>query len=275
MEKNMDIKVGDDIDLRKIAYSGQCFRWRELSDGSFLIVAFGTYVIASQHDDVIKLESKYNIDGQLWIEYFDLNRNYREIVDGIDHEDSFLYNAGQYGRGVRILKQDAFETLISFIISQRKSIPAIKTSIEKICSSFGRDLGVVEGEKVYAFPTPQELYLAPMDKLEECSLGYRLPYVMQAARHIYQEPDLLDKMNEMSDEDLKETLLSFYGVGDKVASCTMLFGFGRLNTFPIDVWIRRALEQKYRSGFPFERYKPYNGIMQQYIFEYYRGKHNP
>jgi N-glycosylase/DNA lyase len=97
---------------------------------------------------------------------------------------------------------------------------------------------------------------------------------MQAARHIYQEPDLLDKLNDMSDEDLKETLLSFYGVGDKVASCTMLFGFGRLNTFPIDVWIRRALEQKYRSGFPFERYKPYNGIMQQYIFEYYRAKHN-
>lgn len=268
----MKIKVTDDIDLRKIAYSGQCFRWKELEGDRFLIVAFGTYVIASQTGDEICLESEYDIDEQLWVEYFDLRRNYSEIVDNIDREDTFLYNAGQYGRGVRILHQDPFETLISFIISQRKSIPAIKTSIEKICAACGRELGVVEGEKVYAFPTPLELYSVPIEKLEDCSLGYRLPYVMEAARHFYQEPDLLDRMNEMSDVELKEMLLEFYGVGDKVASCTMLFGFARLNTFPIDVWIRRALDQKYINGFPFSRYEPYNGIMQQFIFEYYRGK---
>ena len=266
----MKIKVNDDLDIKKIAYSGQCFRWKDLGDGRFLIPAFGKYVIASMDGSDLNLENCEEEDVKLWRRYFDLDRSYTKILNLIDKDDEFLYNAGISGKGVRILRQDPFETLISFIISQRKSIPAIRTSVEKICRAFGKKLGEVEGEDVYSFPTVMDLYNANIEELDKCSLGYRTPYILKAVRTLGDNPELLLKMENMDDEKLKETLLSFYGVGIKVASCTMLFGFGRLDTFPIDVWIKRALETNYKNGFPFEKYRPYNGVMQQFIFEYFR-----
>ncbi len=265
----MILKCTDKIDISKIADSGQCFRWRDLGDGRYLIPAFGKYTIVSNCDEGVEVECESE-ELDIWKEYFDIYTSYDEIEKLVDKDDRFLSQAAEYGNGVRILKQEPFEMLISFIISQRKSIPAIKTSIEKICALCGKKLGRVNGEDVYAFPTPEELYNASHDRLEECGLGYRLPYIESAVSRIHEAPFLIDEMTDMDDEELFEALKSFYGVGDKVASCTMLFGFYRLNTFPIDVWIKRSLDQHYKTGFPFDRYEPYNGVMQQFIFEYYR-----
>ena len=128
-------------------------------------------------------------------------------------------------------------------------------------------LGSFEGEDVFSFPKPKDI---TEDVLMRCSLGYRLPYVLQAARAFEQDPELSKKLLKMPDEELLSALQSFLGVGIKVASCTALFGFHRMNVFPIDVWMKRALLEHYPDGFDLERYSPFNGLMQQYIFEHYK-----
>jgi N-glycosylase/DNA lyase len=261
--------INDEIDLHKIAHSGQCFRWRDLGNDSFLIPAFGKVVRVSQGKD-LELSCTEEEFQSIWYQYFDLGRDYTSIRNMIDKNDCFLYNAGQAGKGIRILRQDPLETLISFIISQRKSIPAIKTSIEKLCRACGHLIGNFEGEEIYSFPDLNDLINADISKLEACSLGYRLPYILKTVEELGKDPGLLDEMKEMDDHALIQRLMEFYGVGIKVASCTGLFGFHRTNLFPEDVWIKRALQDNYKEGFPFEKYRPYNGIMQQYIFEYYR-----
>ena len=265
----MKFTLNDEIDLHKIAHSGQCFRWRDLGDGSFLIPAFGKVVKVTGEQD-LELSCTEEEFKDIWYQYFDLGTNYSSIRNMIDEKDSFLYNAGQAGKGMRILRQDPFETLISFIISQRKSIPAIKTSIEKVCRALGHPVGVFEGEEIFSFPDLNDFMNADISKLEECSLGYRLPYILKTVEELGQNPGLLDEMKAMNDKDLIDRLMKFYGVGIKVANCTGLFGFHRIDLFPVDVWIKRALSDNYKDGFPFEKYSPYNGIMQQYIFEYYR-----
>ena len=172
----MRIEIDDDLDLDRIAGSGQCFRWRRLADGSWLIPAFGTCVTVRQISSGDRSERrKGNIAGgqaspvildfscsaeeyeKLWAPYFDLNTSYRSIRKMIDPEDAFLKAAAEEGCGIRILRQDPFETLISFLISQRKSIPAIQTAIERLCRVYGKEIGEAEGKPVYSFPTAEAL----------------------------------------------------------------------------------------------------------------------
>lgn len=309
----MRIEIDDDLDLGKIAESGQCFRWKRLSDGAWMIPAFGTYVIARQvtgmaerakaagagksegsGPSVKKPEVPALLDlsctpeeyEHLWKNYFDLGTSYRRIRESIDPADSFLQSAAAVGKGIRILRQKPFETLISFLISQRKSIPAISTAIERLCRVYGKPLGEVEGETVYSFPSAEGLAAFQCEKygygnavgtcpereagFSSCGLGYRLPYIKKTANFFAENENALAEFSVLSDEDLKEALLSFYGVGVKVCACTMLFGFHRLDAFPVDVWIQRALADHYPDGFDFDRYRPYNGVMQQYMFAYYK-----
>ena len=161
--------------------------------------------------------------------------------------------------------------LISFIISQRKNIPAIKASIEKICRLAGEE--ICEDERVgvvYSFPTPDKLAALSMEELSSCSLGYRDKYVHQAALDVCSGAVDLESWVNLDDAALMEKLISLYGVGVKVANCEILFGYHRLDAFPKDVWINRVLDLKYPDGFMFDQYAPYNGIMQQYLFFYSR-----
>lgn len=162
--------------------------------------------------------------------------------------------------------------LITFIISQRKRIPAIKTAVEALCRRAGRVMKRAGKSSVmYAFPTPKELGRLSIEDLNQCGLGYRSPYVYDVARVVASKRGM-QGMEQLNDEDLFQKLIGLTGVGKKVASCVMLFGYHRLNAFPRDVWINRILEEKYPQGFPLEHYAPYNGIMQQYMFEHYRKK---
>ena len=167
---------------------------------------------------------------------------------------------------MRILNQDKWEMAVSFIISQRKSIPAIKTSIERLSALCGDRID----NDTFAFPTPVQILSAKSDKLAECGLGYRLPYILSAAELFFREPDIVSRLEKLSDDELLEELKKMQGVGDKVASCISLFGFHRLDSFPKDVWINRALAEHFPKGYDFETYRPYNGIIQQYIFYAYR-----
>lgn len=258
----------DSIDLSKIAKSGQCFRWKPLGNGRFLVPAYDRFAVFSQSsENEIKLLYSSIDDRRFWEDYLDASLDYERIRKGIDKEDEFLRAAAENGKGLRILCQEPFETFISFIISQRKNIPAISSCVESICRAAGQKLGSFEGEDVFSFPKPKDI---TEDVLSRCSLGYRLPYVLQAARAFEQEPELSKKLSKMPDEELLSTLQTFLGVGIKVASCTALFGFHRMNVFPVDVWMKRALLEHYPDGFDLERYAPFNGLIQQYIFEHYK-----
>ena len=182
---------------------------------------------------------------------------------------NFLRSAIQYGHGIRILKQDPWETLVSFIISQRKSIPAIRTSIEKLSCLCGNKIETAQGD-FYSFPIASEVAKLSEAELASCSLGYRGKYISQLAKNVANESLDLYAIGDLEDNELLDFLLGIYGVGIKVARCTMLFGYHRLDSFPEDVWIKRALEHAYPEGFPYERYKGYNGVLQQYIFYYMR-----
>ncbi len=254
------------INLDKTEQSGQCFRWRYVEEGVYDIPAFGQLIRARENWVGLEIEvlsETKGSDEELWNRYFDTAVNYEKIRKMPDKNDKFLRSAAKNGEGIRIIRQDPFETLITFIISQRKSIPAIKTSVEKLCQAVGRK---IPGTDVYDFPTPQEIIQLDLATLADCGLGYRASYIHATAAAFANGNMDMEKLSGMNDEELVDSLMTLKGVGIKVASCTALFGFHRLDFFPIDVWIQRALDAYYNGTFPLEKYHPYNGIMQQYIF---------
>ncbi len=257
----------EDFDLEKIAESGQCFRMNETKDGKWLVLASDRMCLAFENEGSIIIECA-DEDNAFWHNYFDLDTDYSFYRRSADKKDAFLCAATEYGKGIRILNQDPWEMLITFIISQRKNIPAIKSCVEKICSKWGREIG----EGIYAFPTPEELSKGSLDDLCSCSLGYRAEYIYLAAKAVSEGSLDLHSLAALSDDELFSELLKLKGVGIKVANCVLLFGFHRIAAFPVDVWIDRVQNQYYNGHFPVEKYEGYAGIMQQYIFYYARKK---
>ena len=253
----------ESLDIRKIADSGQTFRMsfdeeRSLPDAEVFRCIAGDKVCFAGGGRVWCPEE----DDAFWKEYFDMDTSYESFIDAIDPEDVYLTSAAEYGRGIRILRQDPWEMLITFIISQRRSIPSIKTCVEALCTRFGKEL---DGG-LYAFPTPEELAAVPLEELSCCSLGYRTEYVYLAAKGVADGSVDLEAMKGLSDAELLAALMALRGVGPKVANCVSLFGFYRIGAFPIDFWIDRVLKEHYPGGFPMERYRGYAGVMQQYMF---------
>lgn len=270
----MEIEFRDEFDLNKTAYSGQCFRWNEIQDDVFSIIAESRMIhIRKVSDTKLEADCDKSAYDDFWAEYFDADTDYGSIRSLIDkEEDPFLFEAAQQGKGIRILRQQPWETLISFIISQRKSIPAIKTAIENLCMKAGSLIGEDGGRNVFAFPEPEQVAALSDNELGECGLGYRVEYIKRCSRAVVNGEIDFDRMKKLNDTELEDKLEGIYGVGPKVASCTRLFGFHRLDAFPKDVWINRVLDDVYHNNYDYERYSPYNGVMQQYLFFYYRNR---
>lgn len=253
------------FDLFKITNSGQCFRMYQLDEKTFETVAFGKHlIIENTNDDVFKFYCSETEFNNTWYEYFDLSRDYDEIINSIPKSDIFLQKAAFLGRGIRILKQEPWETLISFIISQRKSIPAIRTSIERLCNNFGN---IIENNK-YAFPDALILSQQSEETLQTCALGYRTNYILKTSNMVADNLIDLNKLSNLNNDALLEKLMEFPGVGPKVANCVLLFAYHRIEAFPIDVWISRILEKEYNNNFDLNYYKNTAGIIQQYMFYY-------
>lgn len=276
----MEVYAADGLDLRRIYDSGQCFRWRDEGDGCFLIPSAGHIVMARQTaENRIRLSCDEEEFQTYWRSYFDLDTDYAKIAAMVSPQDAFLTRAAAAGRGIRILRQDPWETLITFILSQRKNIPAIRSCVERLCEAAGST-----GMIVRRFPSAEEILAADAaGKLDACGLGYRLPYIRETAEAFASnqtdqpiqlnqtnQTNPIDRLSQLSDDDLLAALMQLKGVGVKVAKCTMLFGFHRLDAFPVDVWISRALAEEYPDDFDFAAYRPYGGVIQQYIFAYYR-----
>ena len=258
-----------DFHIQKIAESGQCFRLKPTQGERYSLVAFEKVLRLADTPEGVELDCAQAEFDAIWRDYFDLATDYSAIRARVDSADAFLLRACDYGAGIRMLRQDPWEMLVSFIISQRKNIPAIQYCIEALCSRYGEPIES-EGEQFFTFPSAQRLAALDESHFLACSLGYRAKYVLAAARMVAEGTLDLSAIDDCSDEALFAALLAVPGVGEKVANCVMLFGYHRVSRFPRDVWINRIEAQEYDGAFPLEQYPDIAGVLQQYIFYYAR-----
>lgn len=262
-----------DFDLAHIFECGQCFRWNPSEDGESYIGLTGSYAAKTtfnQKKGELILEVTGG-DREFWSNYFDLGTDYSLIKETLLRNEPKIGDAIEYGKGIRILNQDKFETLISFIISQNSNIPRIRKCIEAICRNYGESLGEVFGEERFAFPSPEMLGKATVDELMALKLGYRSKYIIASTEKY---------INEGCPADYDE-VLAYPGVGPKVANCIMLFGLHDVEAFPIDTWVKRIMNDMYgleeknvqsMSEFASKKFGVYAGYAQQYLFYYYRDR---
>ncbi|KRQ87654.1 DNA-3-methyladenine glycosylase [Caloramator mitchellensis] len=271
-----ELKKSSECHLEHIFECGQCFRWNKYEDG-YIGVAGGKVVYAYEKDDVICLEGAKEEDKNFWWEYFDLGRDYGEIKRELE-KDEILKEAIKYGYGIRILKQEPFETLISFIISANNRIPMIKRAVENISIRFG-DRIEFRGMEFYAFPTVEQLARATVGDLEDCGTGFRAPYIAEAVRKIIDEKIDLEEIKKLDTDEAMKKLMEFKGVGPKVADCVLLFSMQKFDAFPVDVWVKKIMQKFYLAPdvslnkirqFGKNKFGDLAGFAQQYLFYYAR-----
>lgn len=261
------VRTLEDFSIEAIAESGQCFRIVRRDNGIWSVIACGRQLgIKELGDGQFEFGCSSSEFDEIWRSYFDLDTDYGIYRSAVLPDDEYLKTAVSFGSGIRMLRQEPWEMLISFIISQRKSVPAIRTSVERLSQRFGTR---IDGTDAYAFPKPQALAEADTGKLAECGLGYRIDYVRNAAELEVCGALRLDELGKLDTEELIAELMKLNGVGIKVASCVALFGYHRLDTVPVDVWMKRVIENVYHGELP-EEYRQYAGVLQQYMFNYAR-----
>lgn len=243
---------------------GQAFRWKETEKNIWCGVVKNKYLKIEQtkENNIIFYNTTEDDFNLIWKEYFDLDRDYLSIINNYD--DKSLITACKQYNGIRILKQDEWEAICSFIISANNNIPRIKGIIERLCENFGEKL-----EKGYSFPTAEVLADKNLEELDVLRAGFRNKYILDAARKISTKEVDIEKIKTMSFDDAKQELLKIKGVGEKVAQCALLYGFGRIEAFPVDVWVKRIVSELYPEGLP-ECIKGTEGIAQQYLFHWRR-----
>ncbi len=247
---------------------GQCFRWNREESGGYVGVAFGKAARVLKTDGGFLISGGVRDFEEVWAPYFDLERDYGGIRRRIAVDD-FSRRAAEFGTGIRILRQDKWEALCSFIISQCNNIPRIKGIVERLCESFGGEIAF-EGKTLHAFPRAEELAGLSKGDLAGLRCGYRDEYILEAARACSCK-GYLDFLSELETPELRKELKKLPGVGDKVANCVLLFGFNRLEAFPMDVWMRRAVSAHYGGKFcPEDVFGEFSGVAQQYIFHFAR-----
>ncbi|MBR1645679.1 MAG: hypothetical protein IJ685_02760 [Selenomonadaceae bacterium] len=274
----MEIEIRDDFDLKKIVDSGQCFRPKEIRDGWFrFIVGENILHIRERGENFFEVDCSADDWQRVWENYFDLQTNYAAIRRDIEIFaagkpcEKFLHQAANFGAGIRILRQAPFEMLISYIISQRKNIPAIRSSVEKICERFGRRVETNFGE-VQLFPTVDEISGATLDDLTGLGLAYRKNYILAALKKVSSGEINLAALENFSDTELVDKLKTIHGVGEKISNCVALFAYHRVDRAPVDVWIARAIENDFGGENIFETFGKNAGILQQYVFYFKRSK---
>ena len=252
------------FDLDLCTDCGQAFRWKKTQEGTQKAVVRNIVGEILKKDGVTVFK---NTDRKtfetIWLPYFDLDRDYETILSGFD--DEYLKAAINAYPGIRILRQDSWEALCSFIISQNNNIPRIKGIIERFCVSFGDRIG----ENDFTFPSFEKIAGLTENDLAPLRAGFRNKYILDAAKKLARGEISLDTIETMPIEQAREELMKIKGVGKKVAECTLLYGFGRVEAFPVDVWVNRIMAELYPDGLP-GCVKGYEGIAQQYLFHWRR-----
>ena len=272
--------ISEDFEPQHVFDCGQCFRWLREEDGSYTGVVQGRVINVKKENDLIIFDNTNKEDFEnIWFDYFDLRRNYTEIKNELKVMDEYLDKATEFGQGIRILQQDGWEMLISFIISANNRIPMIQRAINNLSERYGKFIGEYRGKKYYAFPTPQELSQVSVEDIRSCQTGFRDKYIKSVVDYVSENNvDVLSYRKLNTDECIKE-LVKFNGVGPKVADCIALFGMQKYDTFPVDVWVKRVMEEFYVEDslslpkirkFALEKFGDLAGFAQQYLFYYAR-----
>ncbi|MFX0548240.1 DNA-3-methyladenine glycosylase family protein [Hathewaya histolytica] len=278
IEQGIIIKNVKSFELKDIFDCGQCFRWNRRDDGSYVGVAFGKVIeVQKNQDDVIIYNTNIKDFYDIWEEYFDLKRNYGDIKEELS-KDPILAESTAFGKGIRILKQDPFEITLSFIISANNRIPMIKKAINNISKAWGEEI-IYKGESYYTFPKLEKLKDATIEELEECRTGFRAKYIKDTVEKIYSGEKNLDYIKGLSDDECHEAMKEFNGIGPKVSDCIILFSMQKYSAFPVDVWVKRAMQHFYVAPdvslpkirkFGRDKFGDLSGFAQQYLFYYAR-----
>lgn len=262
--KNIILKNQECLNIALSLDCGQAFRWRKNEDDIWSGVVKNKFLKLKQinNNEIIFYDTTEEDFNLIWKEYFDLDRNYNLILKSYNEQN--LVTACEKYIGIRILKQDEWETICSFIISQNNNIPRIKGIIERLCENFGERVG-----ESYSFPDAETLADKTVEDLSVLRAGFRAKYILDAANKIATKEVDIEKIKKMDFEEAKQELLKIKGVGEKVAQCSLLYGFGRIEAFPQDVWVKRIVSELYPDGLP-ECIKGTEGIAQQYLFHWRR-----
>ena len=258
-------RIEDALNLDHIFRCGQCFRWRPSEKGGYVGAAYGRAARVWQRENVLFLRCSMEDFDQVWRRYFDLGRRYDQLTQGFCLNE-FMEKAVAHGRGLRILRQQPWEALISFIVSQCNNIPRISGILQTMCRLWGRPLEL-EGEELYAFPEPEILAALSLEDLAVLRAGYRAKYILAAAQAVCQGKLNFDALEAMDADQARQALTALPGVGRKVADCVLLYGLGKMEAFPVDAWMKKAAP--FYGANP-EDFGPSAGIAQQYIFYYVR-----
>lgn len=283
-EQEYIIKNQKCFKLKDIFTCGQCFRWQENEDGSYVGVVRNNVIKVSKNknDIILKSIGDENLES-LAISYFDLDRNYEELQLNLSKIDEHLKTSIEYGKGIRILNQDLWETLISFIISANNNIPRIQKIIQRLSENFGNKI-VFEGKEYYTFPTAEELKDVSIEKYRELGLGFRDKRIYETTKIILEKQVNLESLQlNPNTREVRDILLTLPGVGPKVADCILLFStLKRLEVFPIDVWVNRVMNDLYIHGdeskiskkqienLANQKFGNLAGLAQQYLFYWRR-----
>ena len=275
----------DSFELMHIFECGQCFRWNKENDGSYTGVVENSIINVKKEDNTVifKGKTKNNNLEEIVTNYFDLKTDYKKYKNQLSKIDQYLNESIIFGEGIRILKQDLWECIISFIISANNNIPRIKKIIERLSINYGEKI-IFEGKEYYTFPTPESLSNATIEELRSFGLGFRDKRIYNTTKMILEKEVDLDKIKNMkSTDEMREELLKLDGVGPKVADCILLFSLKRLDVFPIDVWVRRVMNDLYIHNddeekvnkrelqrLAEEKFVGLSGLAQQYLFYWKR-----
>lgn len=282
-----------DFDPVHIFECGQSFRWVKQKDESYDGVAFGKYINVSLQDEKVVLKNtNYEDFVKIWYDYFDLGTDYDKIKEQLRKIDKNLEAAIEFGKGIRILRQELWETLISFIVSANNGIPRIMKIVEILAREYGEPVNTNQGlidsftcmidEKElckFSFPTAERLYRASIQELDVCKGGFRCKYIYNTARLVCEGHSNLKDLKEMTTFDAREELKKLQGVGPKVADCVLLYSGLKFDVFPTDVWVKRVMEELYFkreasfkeiNEFAERSYGDLKGFAQQYLFYYAR-----
>jgi len=266
------------FELDHIFECGQCFRWNKQPDGNYIGVVYGKVIEIEKKETVVKI---YNINEEefndFWCDYFDLKRNYSLIKEKFQ-TDPLLEKSVKFGQGIRLLQQEPFELTISFIISSNNRIPMIKRAINNLSQKWGKKIEY-KGETYFTFPTIVELEGASLEDIQSCGLGFRSKYVKNTVHEIYTEEVDLEFIKSQGDDICHEKLQKLNGIGPKVSDCIMLFSMQKYSAFPVDVWVKRAMQFFYLAPdvslpkiriFARDKFGNLAGFAQQYLFYYAR-----
>lgn len=278
INNNLQVSGLKDFNLKHIFDCGQCFRFNETEENTYFGIAKNKALKISQTGDTIILFDTTEDDwNNVWFDFFDIGRDYGEIKQTLAN-DSVMKTAITYGDGIRILNQDLWEAVVSFIISASNNIPRIKGIIERFCTAYGEKIDYM-GHTYYSFPSVETVADLSREDLAVIRAGYRDKYIIDAAQKFRSKIISEKSLRSLGTAQAKNELMKINGIGNKVSDCILLFGLQRTDSFPVDVWIKRIMEYCYFdseqnietvSDFANKRFGSLGGFAQQYLFFYAR-----